>query len=86
MCFGGKLCPAKECVKSKLLNTHINYSILGTRNGFSSSELWRLFPSPLDLDSKGEFKIVKSLRFESIWARSLYLRRAAYRRRNVLPG
>lgn len=46
---------AKVCDISKKINTHINYSILETRNGFSSSELSLLFLYPLDRDSNTIF-------------------------------
>lgn len=46
----------RKCViYQKKINTHINYSILETRNGFSSSELSLLFLYPLDRDSNTIF-------------------------------
>ena len=45
----------RECDIAKRINTHTNYSILDTRNGFASSELWQLFLRLLDRDSNTIF-------------------------------
>ena len=45
----------RECDIAKRINTHINYSIPDTRNGFASSELWQLFLCLLDRDSNTIF-------------------------------
>ena len=45
----------ERVICQKRINTHINYSILDTRNGFAGSELWQLFLRLLDRDSNTMF-------------------------------